>query len=190
MEEFFSLGQKSADRTDISLCIFPHLEEFIAVDMRTDTPRVALLNTQDVFGDSFFARVEESFGQILRAGGDYPISHLMDLPLKVEELIREMGMAAILENLGEAGKADEIPTVAVFIISGVALTMTSQQIVYAFQSLMGGKALPDMIQEYSDLLERLISEEQTVAKRLDQQELLEALEEQSPNYFTLWERRN
>jgi len=190
MEELFNLGQKGPDRTDISLCIFPHLQEFLAVDMRTETPRVALMNTQDVFGDSFLGRVEQGFGSILRDGGDYPISHLMDLPLRVEELVRETGMLSILERLGEVRKDDELPTVAVFIISGAALAMTSEQILHAFQSLMGDKATADIVQECSTFLERLISEEQAVAKRLDQKHLREALEEQSPNYFTLWERRN
>ena len=49
--------------------------------------------------------------------------------------------------------------------------MNSQQISLAFKSLLGEKAELGVIRECSSLLERLISEEHEVVKRIDQQEL-------------------
>ena len=190
MEELFDLGQKGPEHTDISLCIFPHLREFVAIDLRWDSPQVRLLKAEDVFADHFFDRIEQGFSQILRERTDHPFAHLIDLPLKVEELVREAGMVSILARLGEREGDGEFPTVAVFIISGAALAMNSKQIGLAFRSLLGEKADQAAIEECSGLLERLIAEEHEVIKRLDQEELRDALEEQSPNFFTLWERRN
>ena len=190
MEELFDLGQKGPEHMDISLCIFPHLEEFLVIDLRWGTPRISLLNTADVFGDSFFSKIDHGFSQILREPSEHPFAHIMDLPLRVEELVREAGMLSILDRLGERGKEDEIPTVAVYIIGGAALSMNSQQITFAFRSLLGEDAAQNIVVECCDLLERLIGEEHEVVKGIDQQELREALEEQSPNFFTLWERRN
>ena len=190
MEELFDLGQHGPERPDISLCIFPHLKDFLAIDFRGGELRVRLLNTAEVFGHSFFSRIEESFSQTLRESTEYPFAHLIDLPLRVEELVREMGMLAILERLDSTETGDGFPTVAVFIISGAALSVNSQQISTAFRSLLGEDADQSIVLEYSTILEKLIAEEHEVVKLIDRQELREALEEQSPNFFSLWERRN
>ena len=190
MEELFDLGQNSPERTDISLCIFPHLKEFLAIDLRWETPRVALLDTAEVFGDTFFNQVEHEFSEVLRERTEHPFAHLIDLPVRVEELVRETGMLSILDRLGDTEKEDEFPTVAVFIISGAALSMNTQQIGYAFRSLLGQDADESIVLECSNLLRRLMSKEHEVVKQIDREELREALQDQSPNFFTLWERRN
>ena len=190
MEELFDLGQKGPERTDISLCVFPHLREFLAIDFRRGSPIVTLLDAADILGESFFSRIEEGFSQMLRENTEHPFAHLIDLPLRVEEHLRETGMLSILEKLGNGGGEAEYPTVAVFIISGAALSMDSRQITHAFGALLGEDAAEDVVLECSNMLEKLISEEHEVVKQIDQQELREALEEQSPNYFTLWDRRN
>ena len=190
MEELFDLGQTGSERTDIMLCIFPHLKEFLSIDLRWESPRVALLDVEDVLGDSFFAKVEQDFSQILREHTEHLFAHLIDLPLRVEELVRETGMLSILRRLGEGAKDEELPTVAVFIISGAALAMNPEQISLAVRSLLGEKADGPVALECSDMLKKLLFKEQEVVKRIDRQELREALEDQSPNFFTLWERRN
>lgn len=190
MEELFDLGQKSPERTDISLCIFPHLQEFLAVDLRRDTPRVLLLSAADVFGDSFFDILERGFSQELRGGTEHPFAHLIDLPLRVEEMVRETEMITILQRLGSEESDGDFPTVAVFVVSGAALSMSSIQIAEAFQAMLGEKADRSTVQECANLLERLIGEEHEVVKRIDRQELRESLEEESPIFLTLWERRN
>ena len=190
MEDMFDLGQEGYERSDISLWIFPHLPEFLAVDLRLGTPKVTLFNTEDVFGDDFFSKLELGFSQVLRERTEHPLAHLINLPLRVEELIREMGMVCILEELDGLAKKDQFPKVAVFIVAGAALAMSSAQVAATFTSLLGDQAGPATVSECSTVLERLMSQERESVNRIDQQELREALEDQSPNYFTLWERRN
>ncbi len=191
MEELFNLGQESPEHTDISLCIFPHLQEFLAVDLRWGAPRLELLNTFETFGGPFFQQIEQGFSKTLREPNAHLFAHLLDLPLRVEELVREAGMISIMDTLGHTEKeSDEFPTVAVFIISGAALSMDSQQVALAFKHLLGEGAEPAFVQECSDKLHGLMAQEREVVKRIDQQELREALEDQSPNFFTIWERRN
>ena len=99
-------------------------------------------------------------------------------------------MISILDRLDGGALEEEFPTVAVFILSGAALSLDKQQISLAFQSLLGDDTDSTFAFKCSGLLEGLMAEEQQVVKRIDQEELREALEEQSPNFFTLWERRN
>ena len=190
MEEIFDMGQKSPERTDVNLWIFPHLKEFLVIDLRGGNPRVTVLNTATVFDDAVFNRIEEDFNRILREHADYPFAHLMDLPLRVEEMVRETGMLSILDKLGDRGTEDQFPTVGVFVVSGAALTINSEQVADALSSVLGEGAGPDLVAETTDLLQRLVAEERKVVKQIDQQELRDAVEDQSPMFLTLWERRN
>ena len=52
-------SRKVPERTDVNLWIFPHLKEFLVIDLRSETPRVTLLNTDDVFDDAVFNKIEE-----------------------------------------------------------------------------------------------------------------------------------
>ena len=123
-------------------------------------------------------------------GAEYPFAHLIDLPLRVEELVRDAGMLVVLDRLGGMDGGDELPTVAVYIVSGAALGMNEEQISSAFNSILANHAEPRLVEDCSRMLRDLISQEHEVVKRLDRQELAQALEDQSPNFFTLWERRN
>ena len=190
MEELFDAGPDGSERVDINLWIFPHLREFLAVDLRWDDPRVRIMDSSEVFGDAFYQRMEDGFGRALREGTDYPFAHLIDLPLRVEELVRDAGMLMVLDCLGRTDGGDELPTVAVYIVSGAALGMNEEQISSAFDSIVASRAEPRFVDECSRMLKDLISQEHEVVKRLDRQELSQALEDQSPNFFTLWERRN
>ena len=190
MESLFDLGPGAPERADISLCIFPHLKEFLAIDLRHGEPRVLVIGTEEVFGEAFRRGMEEAFGRILREPTDHPFSHLMDLPLRVEEVVRETGMMHILDALGGAEGQEEFPTVAVFIIGEAALAQGAEQIGPALRSLLGAGADSSILERCSTLMERLLSEEQATVRRIDRQELRDALEDQSPNFFTLWERRN
>ena len=39
MEEIFDMGQKSPERTDVNLWIFPHLKEFLVIDLSPNPPK-------------------------------------------------------------------------------------------------------------------------------------------------------
>ena len=107
----------------------------------------------------------------------------MDLPLRVEELVRETGMLSILDKLGQKGSGEEFPTVGVFVVSGAALTIDPEQIGHALRSVLGDEADPEVVVETSNLLKRLLAEESQVVKRIDRHELREAVEDQSADVF-------
>ena len=45
MEELFDAGLGGSERVDINLWIFPHLREFLAVDLRWDDPKVRIMDS-------------------------------------------------------------------------------------------------------------------------------------------------
>ena len=58
MDELFDSPLPDGQRTDIQICIFPHLKEFLTIDLREGV-QVTLLNTEEIFSDRFYKSVEE-----------------------------------------------------------------------------------------------------------------------------------
>jgi hypothetical protein len=192
MEDLFSGQLPDGERPDIQLYIFPHLQEFLAVDLREEPPRVLAMRSNEVFDEEFFHSVEAEFSQSIREESDYPFAHLINLPLRLEEIIRGVAMSSILERMGIDPEDDEdIPSVVVFIISGGALALHSEQLIGSLRELLGTtQAEESIISHWENLLTRLVSEENAALQKLNREELSEALRGDSPDYFTLWENRN
>ena len=100
-------------------------------------------------------------------------------------------MSAILERLGvDPDDEEELPTVIVFIISSGAMAMHSERLVTSFRDLMQSYPGNADTSDWESVLARLVSEENDVLQKLSHQELSEAMRDDSPDYFTLWENRN
>lgn len=181
------------ERPDVMLYIFPHLPEFLAVDLRDDLlPKVVLLHTDEVFQERFFKFLETEFAGVIRDSGGFPFAHLINLPLRLEEIIRGVAMSSIMERLEvpPPESDDDWPTVVVFVISGGALAMHSERLLHSLRELMRAEPGDPYLTEWEGVLSRLVAEENAELQKLSQQELTEAMRDDSPDYFTLWENRN
>lgn len=200
MEQFFNPAHPEAGFPDLQICIFPHLREFLVFDSRAGQPRARSLNVGDVFGDDFFRAVEHEFSHALREMGDYPFAHLMNLTLHFEETIREVAMMFILDRLGvrmndhdlpgsEINGAD-LPTVVVYVVTGGAVSIHSEAVLGALRELLqrpgSNESLPDWERRFADLA----AQESEIMQRLNQQELVQAVRGESPDYFALWDNLN
>jgi len=177
-------------RPDIHLCIFPHLREFLVADLREGHRRFLLLNTGEVIQGEFFRALEEEFSETLREETDLPFTHLINLPLRLEEMIRGVAMTFILKRLGIDPEAEDAPSVMVFVVSGGALAVHSRQIIENLHTLLAEVLAAAEVEEWDRAIGRLMAEENDVLQRMNQQELAEAVHGDSPDYFTLWENRN
>jgi hypothetical protein len=190
MEELFSTDLPDGQHPDIQLCIFPHLKEFLAIDQREGPPRILLLNAEEVFTEDFFKAVEAEFSEAVRAETEFPFAHLINLPLRQEEAIKETAMTFILERLGVGPDVESVPTAVVFIVSGGALAAQSELVLDGLRQLLRANCGQPAVAEWEEVLSRLIIEENAVLQKLNRLELTEALQGDSPDYFTLWEHRN
>ncbi len=191
MQDMFNTQLPGGERPDIQLCIFPHLKEFLVLDIRESNPQVLLLNSSEIFVEDFFATVETEFSQMLREENDHPFAHLIDLPMMVDELVRNTAMTAILNRLGiHIHHEEEIPTVIVFIVSGGALSSQSDIVLDGLRNLLKEHSGDETVAQWEGTVSRLVAEEGDALQRQNQQELTVTLGGQSPDYFTLWENRN
>ncbi len=88
MDELFNSQLPDGQRPDIQLCIFPHLKEFLVVDLREDPKRVLLMNTGDVFVEEFFKSVEADFSEFNREETAYPYTQYKKLPRRIEKFFQ------------------------------------------------------------------------------------------------------
>ena len=191
MEELFNTQLPGGERPDIQFCIFPHLKEFLVIDLREKLPQVLLLNTSEVFQDQFFRSLEAEFSHALREPSEFPFAHFINLPLRMEEAIRETAMTFILERLGiQVDDPEQIPTAVVFIVSGGAVEAQPQQVLEGLRTLLRAHCGDASVEEWEAVLSRLVSEEGAILQKLNRHELSEALWGDSPDYFSLWENRN
>ena len=137
MEQLFNPELPGGGRPDIQLCIFPHLPEFLVIDSREDNPRVSVLNTDDVFNEEFYRAVESEFSEALHSSSEFLFSHLINLPIIVEETVRDIAMTFILDRLGvQVDDEDEIPSVVVYVVSGGALAAHTGRILEGLRDLI------------------------------------------------------
>ena len=190
MKDLFNTQLPDGERPDIQLCIFPHLTEMLVIDQRGEAADIFLLNASEVFTAEFFKAVEEEFSETLRAHTHFPFAHLINLPMQMEETIRDAVMTSILDRLGVTQDADEFPTVIVFIVSGGALTAQPEQVLEGLKTILRDHCGEAAVEEWQGDLSRLIAEESAALQSVTAQELNEALRDDSPDYFTLWENRN
>lgn len=198
MEQFFDPGPFEAGFPDLQFCIFPHLREFLVFDARPGEPQVRVLSADDVFGDDFFRAVEAEFSHALRHTGEYPFSHLMNMTMHFEEVIREIAMSVILEHLGVRLHAEpgadltpaDLPGVVVYVLTGGAVSAHSEVVLEALRELVARVGNRESLSEWEGKLSEMMERETEITQRLSRQELAEAIRGDSPDYFTLWENLN
>ena len=191
MEQLFNSQLPGGGRPDIQLCLFPHLPEFLVIDSREENPRVLLLNTNDVFDEQFYPTVESEFSDALRGSSDFLFSHFMNLPVSIEESVRDIAMTFILDRLGvQVDSEEDIPAVVVYVVSGGALTSHAGKILDGLSDLIGSVSTVAEAGYWGNTLADLIQRETDIIQQVNEQQMEDVLKGDSPDYFTLWESRN
>ena len=191
MEQLFNPQLPGGGRPDIQLCIFPHLPEFLVIDSREEMPQVMLLNTDDVFDEEFYRTVEAEFSETLRSSSEFLFSHFMNLPVSIEESVRDIAMTFILDRLGvQIDDEDEIPSVVVYVVSGGALTTQAERILDGLNDLIRISSRGPEAEHWEATIADLVERESIIMQKVNEQQMEDALKGDSPDYFTLWESRN
>ena len=191
MEDLFKGSLPEGEECDLHIYIFPHLNEFLTIDVRELSPVVHLLDTGIVFGEKFYTALEQEFGNVARQGDSFTFSHLINLPLRMEEIIRDLSMSFILEAIGvDPDDEESVPSVVVFVISGGALGLHSDKLIEGVRHLLKNSKEEIPVRDWGNVLSRLVEQENSALQSINQSELSEAFSGDFHDYFTLWENRN
>ena len=184
----FSTGKSSG----LTLCIFPHLREFVVVDARPDLPerpRISTFGIDEVLDHEFYGGVEGDFASLLRQS-DNPFLGLMNISQEVEGMVRSHLLRAVLSKVnsdldGEAAEA--LASVAVLFFTGPLLGMGERELSRAAKHLFGNTLPAQLLEaciEQMCLLARREREAETAHSRTDLPSLIKG---EGSQYVTLWE---
>lgn len=183
---------------DVSLCVFPRTGQTVIVDSRPSLagrPRVVTVAASEIFSEGFYAGVEAAFREALR-DDDRPILNLLSLPQKVEEMLREQAVRAILEAIegdGAAGGGESgpvgggAPSIAVLFFGGPLINVDAEHLRIAVTGLLerqlDGAALAEAVEQVIELALR----EQAAAGISPRANLEGLIRGDASGYATLWE---
>ena len=191
MAQLFNPLLPGGGSPDIQLCIFPHLPEFLVIDSREENPQVMLLKTDDVFDEEFYRTVESEFSDTLRSSSEFLFSNFINLPVSIEESVRDIAMTFILNRLGvQMDDEDEIPSVVVYVVSGGALASHAGMILDGLTDLIRSRSKEAELDHWQETIAELVERETAIIQKANEQQMEDALNGDSPDYFTLWESRN
>ena len=177
---------------DITLCIFPHLREFIAIDARDDRaggPAILSLSISNVLGEEFYASVEQDFSKLIRRH-DVGFVELMGIPQQVEAVIRANSLKRIIAELGinNVGDSnDPASTVGVLFFAGTLLVFEPVQLREAITELFGKRLSNQALDQLHEQLLDLMEKERKSISDSTQQDLAGLISGKSGPYVTIWE---
>jgi hypothetical protein len=178
---------------DITLCIFPHLREFIAIDAREDRPggpAILKLSISNVLGEEFYSKVEQDFSKLIRRH-DIGFLELMGIPQQVEAFIRANSLKRIIAELGINAPEDSNEpggSVGVLFFAGTLLSFELNQLREATRELFGSKLSTQTIEQLNEQLFGLMEQERASIQETTKQDLTGLISGKSGPYVTLWER--
>ena len=182
-------GSSPEEQGELSICIFPHLTEFLVIDARKDNPdgpRLCHLTTSQVLDEQFFREVEADFRELLRRS-DQPLPYLMTLPQQLDPLLRHKALNAVVTAVN-GGVAAKLPNqVAILFCAGDILTAPASQIEELFQQLTGGETDAWLISEWTSQFEKLQAREQFEIQREQDEQRQKAVKPNDGEFYTLWE---
>ncbi|MFN3974697.1 MAG: hypothetical protein ACK4K2_05430 [Dehalococcoidia bacterium] len=179
------------EHPQISIYLFPYLEEFVVADMRPQEPgrpTLLFIPWREVLDATFHREARKGFNALLEEGQDFPLANLLTLPARVEGVIREAGMRAILRRLGITLEGQELPRIGVFLVSGQALGRQGEALALAVEELVGHLAPPAFQREAALALERMLHKEHETLRRLEREHLQRSLLGKAPGFYTLWQK--
>jgi hypothetical protein len=177
---------------DITLCIFPHLKEFIAIDARDDRPggpAILRLSISNILGEEFYSSVESDFSKIIRRPG-VGFLELMGIPQQVEAVIRANSLKRIIAELGiNIPESSDEPggTVGVLFFAGSLLALEGPLLGDAMQEMFGSRLAPPAREQLIDQLLELMEQERKSISETNRQDIANLISGKGGPYVTIWE---
>lgn len=173
---------------DIALCVFPQLQEFLAIIDRSHIlgkPMIQVLSTDRVQDEHLHMTLEHQYSS--SAPGDKPTFAPEDtLKRIVETLLTERSIDTIVTNL-DTNYGDGSRILVVF-FSDSALIQDDQELDQTIRELAGDEAEEETISTIRHHLSQLIGRQQAFELQMEKHSLRKSIRGQTSHFLTLWQR--
>ena len=181
---------QNVNDAEVSLCVFPHLKEFLVLDMRRGLPGRPCLYTSsapDIFSQEFYRRIEEEFSTLLRRQ-EQPFANLMGLPQEIEITIRERALEQMLASINGDLPDAPTPRLSILLCGPSVLTMHGHRLTEMVETLFGSDADPSLVLSATREMERLIQQERIQVEAGEQQRMRGVILGQNADFLTIWQK--
>ncbi|MEE9284489.1 MAG: hypothetical protein V3V35_02050 [Dehalococcoidia bacterium] len=179
----------SIESADIHISVFPHLDEFMAIDLRSpDHPQVRVVGTGDFLTPDYFRELEQQFSQMLREPGP-PFMNLMALPTRLQMLLQQKGMERLAKLFGGEGTDAKKSRISLFLCIGPILTMSDDEVSMALKGFFEDRFPQAFVDECGSTFRRLLAQEKQRIAQGERDALRQAVLGDSDQFFTLWQDR-
>lgn len=176
----------------ITLCLFPHLGEFIAIDARNELPEgaaVHVLGFDTVFTDEFRSALEIGFSSLVRKDGA-GLMDMIGMPQEVEVMVRAESMKRIVKNLNHAAGVPHAGLdggIGVLFFARGLLSIENDQLETAMDELFGNQLTGAQLDRLIRELHRLIASERDAEDKIRHREMSQLIKGDTGQFLTLWQ---
>ena len=179
----------SIESADIHISIFPHLDEFMAIDLRnTEEPEVRVVSTGEFLTPDYYQELERKISEMLRAPGP-PFLTLMALPARIQALLQQKGIERLAKLFEGKGQGQKESRVSLFLCAGPVLTMGDDDITTALNGFFQDRLPAAFVDKCGSTFRRLLDREKEMVLQRERDELRRAVLGDSDQFFTLWQDR-
>ncbi len=178
--------------TDVTLCIFPNLADFVAVDARSDLPGRPLIRTlsiSEISGEDFARGLENDLQQLIREQIPAFLG-LMGLPKKVEELVRAHALKSVAELINREApwqSTADIGSIGVLFFTGRLLHLEAGHFRQLAGELFEGRLSDTQLDDLIEMLEKLIERQRAAENQTSRPDVEQMISGRGGQYVTLWE---
>ncbi|MDA0677393.1 MAG: hypothetical protein O2788_05245 [Chloroflexi bacterium] len=189
----FSANNKR--EASITMCVFPHLKEFVVVDARSALPDGAALHVfsfDDVFTIEFRANLVAGFSGLIHTD-TAGLMEMIGLPQEVEALVRTESMKRVIGMLNHAAGIDSQNVeggVGVLFFARGLLSIAPEQLKVAMNDLFSKSLTEPQMKRLNNELARLISEERSAENKIRRREMAQLIQGSAGSFLTLWQNEN
>ncbi|MFL2664644.1 MAG: hypothetical protein ACJ0G8_01580 [Dehalococcoidia bacterium] len=176
--------------SDITLCIFPHLKEFLVIDTRLDKEQIdenSILNLSldNLLNDKFHNNVIVQFSKQIKSNS-IDFMKLMSLPQKIERIIRNEIIKSIINELGIV--EDNSSQIGIIFFNKEIIQLSKDQLINALVEVFADKTDNFFIEILSDKIMKLIKLEADFIKGNYKSNIENIISENDSSYMTLWKK--
>lgn len=183
------LNPSSSQKAEITLCVFPHLREFVAVDIRSympNSPSVKILSFRDIFNQEFQNTLESGFAKLVKRD-NLRLMDIMGMPQELETLIRSESLKLVLKQLNENENENKVNSIGILLFAKDLLGIKREQLSVILEDLFGSDIDEAQLDELESELLRLIQAEQLEEARERQGDLTKLITGDGGPFLTLWQ---
>ena len=173
--------------SQITLCVFPHLSQLIAVDLRLADTKITEINVRDVIDSTFANELQRNFSSFLKPA-EAVLADLASIPQQVENSIKVNLFKRVVELIEADGDGLQSGMLGVLFFTGDILWVDSEKWRQTLEDMFKDHFSDAQLEDLFQRLESMVSEERRLQGGGMRNSLRELISGSHDGFVTMWQR--